>query len=48
MKDKETILIGEIKNQIIEDIKAKYYELIYAVENKYPGETRHENCIEIY
>ena len=29
----------------IEELEQKYYELIYAVENKFPNETRHETAL---
>lgn len=34
---------ADIKN--LKLIKQKYYELIYAVGNKYPNETRHETAL---
>jgi len=27
------------------DYKEKYFELLYAVANKYPGETRHQTAL---
>lgn len=27
------------------ELEAKYYELLYAVGNKYPGESRHETAL---
>ncbi len=29
----------------LEDRADKYYELLYAVQNKFPGETRHETAL---
>lgn len=45
MKKEEIVLIGEATPENIVPILQNYYELIYAVENKYPGETRHETAL---
>lgn len=31
----------------LEEIRRGYYELILAVQNKYPGETRHQTALRI-
>ena len=39
-----TDLIERLCSQI-DDLEQKYHELIYAVENKHPNETRHETAL---
>ena len=42
----EKILVIEDNQDELERIKAKYYELIYAVERKFPNESRHETALK--
>ena len=39
--------IQEREFEKLESIRECYYELIMAVENKYPGETRHQTALRL-
>ncbi len=39
--------IQESEFEELETIRENYYELIMAVENKYPGETRHQTALRL-
>jgi hypothetical protein len=37
--------IHKSRDERIEELEAKYHELLYAVERKHPGQTRHETAL---
>ena len=37
--------LREVQREPMGDIKSKYFELLYAVATKFPGETRHETAL---
>jgi hypothetical protein len=41
----ENAPVKKVKCKELADIEKKYYELIYAVANKYPNESRHETAL---
>lgn len=43
----ELKILLDLERQAKEELSRDYYQLLYAVENKYPDETRHQTALRL-